>query len=163
MREQITLEQARRLFVYCPETGLMTWTMEASRAVAGKRAGSARPGGRRQVKIGRQMYLEHRVAWLLTTGRWPTLFVDHINGDPADNRWCNLREVDHSTNLENQRRARSDNRLGLLGVRRTKSNRYDARIWIKGKPRSLGVFDTAEAASAAYIAAKRRLHVGCTI
>jgi hypothetical protein len=41
--------------------------------------------------------------------------------------------------------------------------RLSASVWVGGKRVYLGRFDTAEEAHAAYVAAKRRLHQGCTL
>lgn len=43
------------------------------------------------------------MAWLLGTGAWPKHYIDHINGDPADNRLTNLRDVTHQVNMRNQK------------------------------------------------------------
>ena len=48
-----------------------------------------------------QMVLAHRAAWAMHYGRWPTGLIDHINGDPADNRISNLRECNNAQNLAN--------------------------------------------------------------
>jgi HNH endonuclease/AP2 domain len=100
--------------------------------------------------------------WLYVNGKWPEKQVDHINGNPLDNRFCNLREVDLRTNVENLRHARSDNRLGIQGVRK-RSNRFEARIQVNGKAIHLGHFDSAKEAHSAYVKHKRKLHVGCTL
>lgn len=57
----------------------------------------------------------HRLAWYLTTGYWPEHEVDHINGDRADNRWCNLREATRSENNWNVGLL-PNNTSGLKGV-----------------------------------------------
>lgn len=82
-----------------------------------------------------------------------------INGVRSDNRWANLRMVSRSVNNQNQRRARKDNKSGLLGVRPNRA-RWAASIFVYGKKHHLGTYDTAEEAHAVYIKAKRGLHVG---
>jgi hypothetical protein len=47
--------------------------------------------------------LAHRVIWALAHGRWPEGQIDHINGNRADNRLCNLREVKPSDNQRNMK------------------------------------------------------------
>lgn len=66
--------------------------------------------------------------------------------------------------MQNQRKARVDNVIGLLGVtHHPKNNKFQARITLDKRTQSLGYFKTPEAAHAAYVEAKRRLHEGCTI
>jgi hypothetical protein len=106
----------------------------------------------------------HRLVWALVHGEEPQGFIDHINGDRADNRVENLRVVDNSINMQNIRRARIDSSTGILGASPCSDGRYVARIRVpSGSYRSLGRFSTAEEAGDAYLKAKRELHPGCTI
>lgn len=77
--------------------------------------------------------------------------VDHINGDPLDNRRSNLRVCNR---MENQRNRRSvSNKLGLKGVNQTIYGRFFASIRINKKYKHLGMFKTKEEAALAYDAA----------
>ena len=76
--------------------------------------------------------------------------VDHANGNSLDDRRCNLRFATASQNTMNSRRM-SSNDCGFKGVYWHKKNRYYiARIMVNGKRRSLGCFNTPEAAHEAY-------------
>ena len=92
----------------------------------------------------------------------PAVRVDHIDGNRANNAIANLRDVTRSVNHQNLRRARSDSAHGFLGVSPF-FGKWKARITVNRVFQHLGVFDTPEEAHAAYLEAKRRLHVGCTI
>ena len=64
----------------------------------------------------RKYLLLHRMAWALYYGRWPSM-IDHINGNPCDNRLCNLRETSCRENLVNRLLQWIPNaRTGLPGV-----------------------------------------------
>lgn len=104
----------------------------------------------------------HRIAWVLSHGKWPDGVVDHLNGDTRDNRLANLRDTTPRVNCENQRRAHSRNPTGLLGVRQSGS-RYSALITVRGRCQYLGSFGSPEEAHEAYLTAKRELHEGCTL
>ena len=160
--KQITAEVAREHFSYCAQTGSLIWIKpRARRLKPGDTAGAINGQGYRDVRFLGISIAAHRLAWLIAHGRWPAKFIDHINGDRADNRLTNLREISNSENLQNQRRARADNmRAGLLGVGFHKaSGRFRARIGLPGgAQKHLGLFDSAEAAHAAYLLAKREHH-----
>ena len=81
--------------------------------------------------------------------------VDHINGNPQDNRLSNLRIV---TEIDNQRNMRlpSHNTSGFKGVSfRKDRGKYRAYISIHNKTKHLGSFESAENAARAYDDAAR--------
>jgi hypothetical protein len=49
------------------------------------------------------------------TGTWPVEDIDHINGDPGDNRWLNIRAVPHANNMIN-RKQHSNNTSGYTNI-----------------------------------------------
>jgi len=73
--------------------------------------------------------------------------VDHINGNPSDNRKSNLRICTHKQNARARRICWSS--AGVRGVSKH-YDKYQARIKIDGTVHYLGRFDTAEEASKAY-------------
>lgn len=76
--------------------------------------------------------------------------IDHINGNPSDNRKVNLRIATQQENAMNQK-MRSDNSTGHKGVLLNKrSGRYIAVITKNHKLTRLGTFDTVEEAGVAY-------------
>ncbi|NWC11862.1 HNH endonuclease [Pseudomonas agarici] len=100
---------------YDPETGVFIRKTSAGRMQKGSVAGSSDSYGYSRIKIGSRQFKAHILAFVLMTGSRPAGVVDHINGDPADNRWANLRACSQSTNLRNTA-LRQDNRTGVHGV-----------------------------------------------
>lgn len=158
----LTAARLRELLHYDPDTGLFTWRLSRRRARAGNVAGTIVTRGYIMIRIDGVKRLAHRLAWLYTYGDWPSGSIDHIDGQPANNRLLNLRDVDSSINNQNRRSASAQNVSGYLGVE-TNGSKFRARIEIAGQRIAIGSFAEPEDASAAYIEAKRRLHPGCTI
>lgn len=159
----VTVERVKELLAYDPETGIFTWRVKRNnKTPAGMAAGTQSTFGHVQLRVDFKSVLAHRAAWAVTYGEWPTTDIDHINGDPADNRIANLRIVSRGHNLQNQRKAHRDSKSGLLGVKQVGKKWY-AKIMAAGVRYELGIFLTPEEASAAYLTAKRKLHPGCTI
>jgi hypothetical protein len=163
---ELGAERLRELLDYDPLTGVFTWRVRLSnRAPVGSSPRRKAITGYMRVRVGGRLYLAHRLAWLHVHGKWPDDEIDHINGDRADNRIANLRDVNSRQNKENRRAAQSNNKsCGLLGATWRKNERkWAGQITVRGRISHLGYFDSAEEAHAAYIAAKRVHHEGNTL
>jgi hypothetical protein len=128
---------------------------------AGSVAGTPDRKGHLQIQIEGQIYRSHRLAWLWMTGEWPNGVIDHIDGVRHNNAWANLRDATVSVNTQNMRNPMRHGTSGYLGVTFVKRrNKFQAQIGTKQARMFLGYYETAEAAHAAYLAAKRQLHEG---
>lgn len=158
----ITLERAKAVLSYDPITGNIYWLISAKRGISSGQIAGHVDKKYRRISIDGANYRANRLAWFLFYGEWPKLIVDHINGDGLDNRICNLRDVTQTVNMQNQRKARPENKSGYLGVSPCKG-KWRAQIVINGVKKYLGQYKTKEMASNVYLAAKRIEHIGCTI
>ena len=159
------ISRLHELFAYSAQSGVLIRKITTSnRCPAGSRAGTLdRSTGYRRVRVDGVVLYEHIVVWAMTRGKWPSGLIDHRHGTRDDNREDGLRDGPRRFNQENQRRARSDNKLGVLGVCQVPSGKFAASIRVDGRQRRLGTFSSAEDAHAAYVAAKRMFHEGCTL
>ncbi len=144
-------EELCGIFYYHPESGVLYRMLRVVRGgmrTHGGAIGTALKDGRLKTNIGPHEYYVHRIIWKMMTGSDPSL-VDHINGDPSDNRWCNLRVANRVQNLGNTKLARS-NTSGVKGVYWDKTkNKWAAQITINNKTIPLGRYDNIEDAAAA--------------
>lgn len=149
-----------KVFKYEPSTGsLINRTDRGARAKAGEVAGNyGRKDGYVQVGFRGKSYGVHRIIWEMVNGPIPPgLDIDHINGVRNDNRLPNLRIVPRRDNMRNRKRPNT-NTNGFIGAHFHKgTGKYQAKIGVSGKATYLGLFDTAEQAHQAYMAAAREL------
>lgn len=88
----------------------------------------------------------------------PSIYVDHRNGVRHDNQRANLRLATNSENLWN-RPAQQNNSSGYKGVSyQADTGKWKACIGYNGVKFYLGLFDSAEAAHAAYCTRAHELH-----
>lgn len=166
-------ELIRKLLDYDPETGALTWRPRpadlfepGARSAewrsrnwnskhASKQAFTANDGwGYKTGAIYGRLTKAHIVAWAMMTGAWPAGDIDHLNGDRADNRWSNLREVTRAVNLRNAKR-KPTNTSGHNGVHwRKDCRKWRAEITLDGQNTVLGLFPRIEDAVAARAAAE---------
>lgn len=144
---------------YDPLPGQFTWISPTSRRVkVGDIAGVERDDGYIRIKVNNVNYYAHRLAWLFTYGNWPSINIDHINGDPSDNRVSNLRECNQTENNQNKIK-QTNNSSGYTGVYYHKgAKKWMSYISINGKRKHLGLFDDLLAASEAYLKTKLEIH-----
>lgn len=165
--QSVSPETLRELLSYDPATGSLVWNKRCARffqsereqkiwntRYAGKQALCV-SRGRGRVRVLGIGFAAHRVVWAIHYGEWPTLQIDHINGEPLDNRIANLRQV---TNEENSRNIKlpANNTSGRIGVSRRKCGDWRAEICVDQQRINLGVFPTLEAASEARAKAERQ-------
>lgn len=147
----ITAEYLRDVVVYCAETGVFTWKRAfCFKVVVGKRAGSLSTAGYRYIAINGRRYLAHRLAWLYMTGEWPEMMIDHIDRNPDNNAWKNLRAANKAENAINSKMNKK-NRSGFKGVSwHSKGQKWQAAVKVYGKSVFLGLFEDASEAGEAY-------------
>lgn len=165
-KSPVTVEHLRSVLSYDKETGLFTWIRSNNNRIkVGDVAGSRDKHGYVHIRISMRYYMAHRLAWLYAYGVWPSGDIDHIDGNPANSSLSNLRDVSRTMNMQNQRRAQISSRTGLLGAWFDKKySRWQSQITLPGgKRKHLGYFNSADAAHAAYVAAKRQFHVANTM
>ena len=124
---------------------------------SGKVLLAKRADGSILVTLGNRFLRAHRVIYKMFHDQEPDQ-IDHINGDPSDNRIANLRAA---TNQQNSRNSKTyaSNATGFKGVapiyRKGELKGYTAQITIDYKKHHIGVFANPEDAHEAYkIAAK---------
>ena len=169
-------DELRRVFSYDKETGVLYWNWrpesdfssekEWKRFVTrrvGAVAGSTMRtsyGKRSKVQIcyAGKTRAAHRIIWRLVHGVDPDGFIDHINGNPFDNRMKNLRLSDDRTNQFN-RGVPSNNTTGIKGVTWSKQlSKWKATLRANGKYFHLGYYGTKGEAAVACAKGSIRHH-----
>jgi len=144
-------------FDYDPETGVVRWKIDnGPKNRKGRAVGHKNKRGYTEARFRGKNYGCHRIAWAIghNTLDVPPI-LDHINGNPSDNRLCNLRAATSQQNVFNTKSRRN----GLKGASfRKRSNKWISQIKFNEKNKHLGYFDTEIEAHEAYCRAARELH-----
>ena len=137
------IDQLRQIFTYNANTGEFVWRERApemfsdtltqsgytrraegtckawNTKYAGRPAMVKRSRSGHKFSIVRGVFVAaHRAAWMLHYGEEPQNQIDHINGDPSDNRIHNLRLASRVENARNVKIG-TRNKTGFLGVHKT--------------------------------------------
>jgi hypothetical protein len=149
----VNQEDVKAAFDYNPETGELRWKESlANRRWRGKVAGCVNSVGYRIVGFMGKDRLAHRIAWLYVHGQLPEV-MDHIDGDKLNNSIANLRPATKSTNGAN-RGPQRNNSSGFKGVKRH-YRKWVAQITVNGRNTYIGLYNTPEEASTAYLIAAK--------
>lgn len=139
---------------YDHDTGLLWWKQKGlGRSInrpAGTKSYQHRDGSPRAITITLEYenYSAHRLIWRMVTGDDPAeLSVDHINRNPFDNRWSNLRLADHSLQNRNKRAHGVSAYKGVCYCKAAK--KWQAVAYVEGKAVFLGRFEKEEEAGKA--------------
>ena len=158
LRIKLTYELVKEYLHYNPDDGSFVWVKKpCNRIVAGSTAGYMRPDGYKMLGMFGGLYLYHRVAWLWMTGEEAPSDIDHIDGNPSNNAFANLRLATRSQNNMNAKTPKT-NKAGLKGAMWcNKDNRWYGRITLNGRAHHLGVYDCPAAAHFSYQIAADKL------
>jgi len=155
-RERLIIENLE----YQKETGKLFWKKTRGDGYKGSEAGYLRTDGYIVICIAKTLVRAHRVAWFLHYGKWPENEIDHIDGNPANNKIENLRDVLHRANLTNMKLHREGRLVGTIFNKKSIKNPWGARIKINGRRVYLGHFPTEQEAHQAYIKAYQEVNKG---
>lgn len=157
MESSEDLAVIKRELSYNPETGHITSINSRGPISAGSIVGTDNSGGYLQIMLKGRRYSAHRIAFALSYGFMP-MIVDHINGNPSDNRLCNLRAADNVKNGQNTKpRVKSSSRF--KGVSPSEYGTW--QVHIKAEPRKnkwIGRFRSEIEAAFMYDIASLKYH-----
>jgi|SRR5580765_6772565 len=168
------VEVLHEMLDYDPATGIFIWLerplshfpYEGERRrwngkFAGKPAGYVNTRGYRVIGISirgvSKTYIAHRLAWLLVRGKPVPRIIDHIDGNPDNNRIGNLRRATNAQNMSNAGKM-ATNTSGTKGVYLERDGRWRARVTLGGKQYDCGRFETMEEAAEARRYGAAKLH-----
>lgn len=158
------INRLREVLSYDAATGKLYWNIQLSpRGKVGSEAGctDASYTSKKQrisVRVDGKLLLAHRIAWMIYHGVEPEGQIDHIDGDPSNNRIENLRVATNAQNGRN-RGANSRNKSGWKGVSWDEPRKkWVAQIGVDGKCVHLGRFNDIKEAAEAYMFAALELH-----
>jgi len=138
---ELKQNELKQILKYFPKTG--NWKRKktvSSNAKKGEYTGTLNTNGYIVIGINNKLYYAHRLAFLYMDGYFPENHVDHIDKNPSNNKWCNLREVSHQCNTRN-RNTQKNNKSKVSGVYWCKINKkWIAQITINYKTIALGGF-----------------------
>lgn len=154
----LTFEYVDSLLRYEPETGLLFWKIPRRNCRLDRPVGGGNSYGYIQISINYERFSGHRLAWLLSTGKWPVNDIDHKNQNKGDNRLVNLREATRSENKMNVS-LQSNNKSGIQGVNfNLEKKRWQVRVKIHGISKHIGWFETLEKAKDVRLKAEKKYY-----
>ena len=129
------------------DDGNLVWRVSrpGGKAIAGQVVGNRRRDGYVTVGLLGKKWLLHRIVYAMHHGHMPDV-IDHIDGDPSNNRVENLRPADNSKNQWN-RKIDSRSKLGVKNVYfHNRDKTYGVRMKIDGKVKTIGYYKDLELA-----------------
>lgn len=138
--------------------GELYWAVKRKGVTQGAVASRVNPtSGYRDTRLYGKIYQTHRLIFFIHHGYIPP-YVDHIDGNPLNNRIENLRPCTKSQNACNQK-LRVTSKSGVRGVYWIARNKkWMARVGVNKKQYYLGLFDSLTDAKQAVDKARLQLY-----
>lgn len=146
----LTQEIVKSKVSYNPDTGEFSRIAYVRNQMKGNsKVGFIDPLGYYYTKLNNIKIGLHRLAFLYMEGYLPDM-VDHIDGNPSNNKWDNLRVCTATQNQYNTK-INSNNTTGVKGVsyRKGHAKPYVARITVNKVRLNIGKYETLKEAKQA--------------
>jgi hypothetical protein len=157
--DKLSKDLLHELFEY--KDGELYWkkrpSLKAVQAKIGNKAGTICNNLYKQVSINKEYYYIHRIIFAMFYGYFPN-FVDHIDGNPSNNKIENLREATQTQNNYNAV-LKSNNTSGYKNVYWDKrSSKWLVMVKVERKNKHIGYFDNILIANNAAIMARKQYY-----
>lgn len=154
----LTKEYVAEFFEY--KNGFLYRKKRTSRNTRiGDVAGTIKSNGYCYVDLQGKRYGQHRLIFLLHHGFLPKE-IDHIDGNPSNNKINNLREATRSQNNRNQRIHKTNN----SGVKNVcfckKTSKWKVQLTLNNKNKNFGRYKDLELAELVATEARNKYHGG---
>ena len=147
MISEITQEQVRAQFRY--ESGNLYFRSDKYKQ---RKTGTIDRKGYTRISFKGRLRRLHQLVYIYHHGAIPQgMQIDHIDGDPGNNKIENLRMVTYQENCWNKKATK-----GYFLCKKTKM--YRVQIAVSNKKIEIGRFKTIEEAEKAYLKAKEKYH-----
>lgn len=149
-------KQLNELFEY--KDGVLYWKVaRCNRVKIGQKAGAKAHDNRERVNVNGKLLLAHRIIFAMHHDYWPK-YVDHIDGNNANNKIENLRPTTVAQNQWNSK-LRLTNKSGIKGVSFDSArNKWVAEVIANKKKYFLGRFNTIAEAEKTVKIARTQVH-----
>lgn len=146
---KLTHDRLLEALDYDPATGAFVWRIRPSNKIkVGMRAGVVGTSGHRFIMVDGEKLQASRLAWFYVHAVWPNGDIRFEDGDPENCAIANLKDVS-KIEIARERKILSNNTTGYRGVSIAK-NGFKCAVTANYQQVNLGIFDTAEKASAVY-------------
>lgn len=152
---ELTKGVAHQIFEY--RDGELFWKINRGNIAAGTKAGVINRRGYLQVMVQKKNYLGHRVIFLMHHGYMPPE-IDHIDGNPSNNRIENLREATHEQNIANIGLRKTNTSGAKNVIYREKKKRWEVSLCFNGERFYGGQFRDFSSAQTAAAELRDKVH-----
>ncbi len=152
---ELTQELLHQTFEY--KDGNLFWKIDRKKVKPGQKAGRTKSNGYCEVRFEGRLHGTHRLIFLMFNGYLPKI-IDHIDGNPSNNKIENLRAATHAENMRNSKIPKT-NTSGFKGVTKNgKSKKWTAQCFVNNKHYHLGTYEDIHDAANAVIKFRKDKH-----
>ena len=151
----ITQQRLFELFDY--KDGNLYWKVNRQYIKSGSVAGTNRDDGYIVICVDQKRYRAHRLIFMFHNGYYPNE-IDHIDGNPANNKIENLRESNRKLNMMNVGRY-STNTSGYKNISWNANRcKWQVRLRVNNMNKSFGYYEDLELADLVAQEARNKYH-----